>query len=227
MAKVQLSEGQVLRISADDLAEMYYTFKVPEIRARRNCLRMVFQHHELQHLSCYDPSIHHGKKLYISLSALAMGDSLAVEIAQQAHHQVLFQLAGAMRDSERVCYRRCFPRGPFFELLAIDDHIGLQIVSWEDFKNQKPARDTEVFKRAESAYRQVGLVQHQKKKRRCVTEGTFLGSEVDGKVGRVSAPRNRALILMLCTSIISKAGHRHSSFALLCAWLLDSRFNVS
>ena len=39
-----------------------------------------------------------------------------------------------------------------------------------------------------------------------MTEGTFLGSEVDGKVGRVSAPRNRVLILMLCTSIIAKRG---------------------
>ncbi len=203
---VQLADNEMLRISGDDLAEMYYTFRVPETRARRNCLRVVFHHHEVQHMSCYDPSVHHGRKLYIALSALAMGDSLAVEIAQQAHHQVLFQLAGAMRDDERVCYRRCFPRGPFFELLAIDDHIGLQVVTVEDFKNQKPARDTEVFKRAELAYRQVGLVQHQKKKRRCVTEGVFLGSEVDGRVGRVSAPRNRVLILMLCTSVIAMKG---------------------
>ena len=203
---VQLKDDEVLRISADDLAEMYYTFKVPERRAQRNSLRISFHHSELEHLQCYNPALHHGKRLYVALGALAMGDSLAVEIAQQAHHQVLVQLAGAMREHERVCYRRCFPRGPFFELLAIDDHIGLQIISRSDYRLDKPARDTEVFERAGAAYRQVGLVQHPKKKRRRITEGIFLGSEVDGQKGRVSAPRSRILLLMLCTSLMSRKG---------------------
>ena len=48
-----------------------------------------------------------------------MGDSLAVEIAQQAHHQVLFQLAGCMLETERVCYRRCCPRGKFLNFLPL------------------------------------------------------------------------------------------------------------
>ena len=35
-----------------------------------------------------------------------------------------------MIPSERVCYRVPLPRGPFFELLAIDDHVSAQIVPW-------------------------------------------------------------------------------------------------
>ena len=202
---IQLQPHEVVRISADDLSEMYYTFRVPEKRARRNALRMKFQCHELSRFKCFDPSIHRGT-CYLALGSLAMGDSLAVEIAQQAHHQVLFQLAGCMLETERVCYRRCFPRGKFFEFLAIDDHLGLQVLSHSEFKKQKRLRDVEVFERAGEAYRQVGLVQHPRKRRRCVTSGTFLGAEVDGLKGRVSAPRHRIGLLMLCTAIVAYKG---------------------
>ena len=203
---VQLQDSEVVRISADDLSEMYYTFKVPDCRARRNALRMKFDSKELQHFRCFDARFH-GKTCYLALGALAMGDSLAVEIAQQAHHQVLFQLAGCMRESERVCYRRCFPRTKFPEFLAIDDHLGLQILPYEEFLQQKPGRDSEVFERAGQAYRQVGLVQHPKKRKRRVTSGIFLGAEIDGLKGRVSAPRHRIGLLMLCTAIIAYKGH--------------------
>ena len=83
----------MFRVSADDLAEMYYTFKVPSKRARRNCIGVVFDSSSLTHLSCYDPTCHYGKCL-VALSALAMGDSWAVEFAQQSHHNVLRSLAG-------------------------------------------------------------------------------------------------------------------------------------
>ncbi len=202
---VQLQSNEVLRISADDLAEMYYTFKVPDQRAIRNCLRVKFKASELSHLSCFDPAKHYGD-CYISLGALAMGDSLAVEIAQQAHHQVLFQLGGSMRSQERVAYRLCFPRGHFFEFLAIDDHLGLQILTKAEYHSNKRKRDSEVFERAGAAYAQVGLIQHPRKRRRGVTSGVFLGAEVDGILGRVSAPRHRIGMLMLCTSIIARKG---------------------
>ena len=45
-----------------------------------------------------------------------------------------------------------------------------------------------MFHRAGIAYKQVGLIQHPKKKRRGVVNGTFLGADVDGLIGRVSAP---------------------------------------
>ena len=195
---IQLGSEQVVRISADDLAEMYYTFQVPENRARRNCLRMRFSRSEIQHLSCFDPQ-RHNSECYVALSALAMGDNLAVEIAQQAHYQVLMQLGGSMKVSEQVCYRKPFPRGPFYEFLAIDDHLGLQVCSKDFYRNGHPSRDTEVFTQAEKAYQIVGLVQHPNKKKRQVTSGIFLGAEVDGLLGRVSSPRHRVGLLMLCT----------------------------
>eukprot|EP00974_Lingulodinium_polyedra_P117313 11162768-Lingulodinium_polyedra.AAC.1 len=55
-----------------------------------------------------------------------MGDNLAVEIANSVHEGLLKQLCGALRPAEQIIYKRPFPRGPFFEMLNIDDHVGLQ-----------------------------------------------------------------------------------------------------
>lgn len=205
---VQLGSNEVLRISADDLAEMYYTFQVPDARAKRNCIRMKFKPSDLKELNCFDPS-KHDCECYIALGALAMGDSLAVEIAQQAHFQVLVQLAGALQEHERVAYRKPFPRGKFFEFLSIDDHLGLQVLSRSAHRAAIAARDTEVFTKASAAYKAVGLVQHPKKKKRNVTSGIFLGAEVDGIAGKVSAPRHRiglcyALLLLLARVFVPR-----------------------
>ena len=203
---LRLEPHQMVRISADDLAEMYYTIKVPEARAKRNSVGCLFDADELAHLQCFNRFRHHGPCV-IALSALAMGDSWAVEFAQQSHHNVLRFLAGSMLEHQRVAYRKPFPRSSFLEWLAIDDHIGVQVVTFDQFKLKTPLRDTEVFSRAEDAYRTVGLVQHPKKKQREVTEGIFLGAEIDGVEGIVSSPRHRVGALMLCTVLVAKKGH--------------------
>lgn len=217
---LRLEADQLLRISADDLAEMYYTIKVPEARAKRNSVGCLFDASELAHLRCFKSTRHYGPCV-VALNALAMGDSWAVEFAQQAHHNVLRFLAGSMLEHERVAYRKAFPRSSFYEWLAIDDHIGVQVVTKDQFRNRVPLRDNEVFDRAEEAYKVVGLVQHPRKKQRHVTEGTFLGAEVDGKVGLVSAPKHRIGALMLCTVLVAKRGTATPTMlsALLGCWI--------
>ena len=54
---------------------------------------------------------------------MAVGDSFAVEVAQQSHHNVLANLAHAMRPSEAAAYRLPYPRGLTAEYLAVDDHL--------------------------------------------------------------------------------------------------------
>ena len=202
---IRLKPDEIFRVNADDLAEMYYTIKVPDSRAKRNSIGTIFSSDELSHLSCFDASRHRGRCV-VALGALAMGDSWAVEFAQQSHHNVLRFLAGSMLEHQRVAYRRSFPRSDFLEWLSIDDHIGVQILSRAAFRASVRLRDTEVFERAEQAYSQVGLVQHKKKKQRNVTEGVFLGADVDGVKGLVSSPRPRIVVLMLCTALIAQRG---------------------
>lgn len=203
---LHLPEGFMYRFSADDLTDFYYTFKVSDRRALRNCFRMKFQAAELSQLSCFDPLKHSGKELMVCLSTLAMGDSLAVEIAQQSHGNVLRVCAGSMDPSEVLRYRWPVPRGSFIELLAIDDHVGIQRLPIKDYHSNPSLRDTKVFRNAECAYRKVGLVQHEKKRKRNETQGVILGADFDGIAGKVMAPRQRVAILSAITMHLVRIG---------------------
>ena len=202
---LHLEDHEAWRFSADDLTDFYYTFQVSNIRAKRNAFRMIFDADELRHFKSWDPSLS-GLKVLVCLKTLAMGDSLAVEIAQQSHTNVLKKLCGAMLDSETLKYRHPVPRGDFVELLAIDDHIGLQKISKNMVSSTPSLRDTRIFKSAEKAYRDVGLVQHEKKRKRNQLQGILLGADFDGWEGRVMAPRNRVAILCIITLAISLKG---------------------
>ena len=79
-------------------------------------------------------------------------------------------------------YRRPVPRGSFVELLAIDDHIGLQKLPKDSVAVNPKLRDSRVFKAAEKAYRDVGLVQHEKNVKETNFKEFYLGLILmDGK----------------------------------------------
>ena len=199
------SQSAILRLSCDDLSEMYYTFVVPPLRAKRNCLGIKFEPSELRGFNAFNPELHKGS-CYLALNALAMGDCGAVEYAQQAHFNVLASLGGSMRPTEFVAYRRVFPRSDCMEFLSIDDHMTAQVCSRSQLRTRAALRDTEIFAAADSSYPLVGLVPHPGKRRRQVTSGTFLGADIDGLEGLVSAPRHRVGVLMKITALISRRG---------------------
>ena len=205
IALIQLAPDERLVCSSDDLCEFYYTFKVSDLRARRNAIGTPFKAEELAHLTCFDATKHKGE-LLVCLATLAMGDSLAVEIAQQAHVNLLKNKAGCMRPEECLLYRQPIPRGSFFELLTIDDHIGLQKLKGHSSEDGPATRDLAVFTAANKAYEDVGLTAHPGKKQRRVAHTTVLGAELDGSRGRVSAPRGRMAMLCFITSVVVQKG---------------------
>lgn len=205
LSLLHLKPSDMFRISADDLTDYYYTFRVSESRAKRNSLRCIFKRHEVQHLSCFnesDPST----EFLVALKTLAMGDSLAVEVAQQSHFNVLSRLCGAMIPSEVLQYRKPVPRSDFVELLAIDDHVGIQRLPIDQFKHQPPLRDTIIFSKAEKAYKKVGLIQQEKKRKRYLKQATVLGCDFDGEAGIAMAPRSRIQVLSQITLIVASKG---------------------
>lgn len=109
---LHLTEIESLVVSSDDLCEFYYTFVVSHHRARRNAIGIKYHSAEVQHLDCYTTALD-GLEVYICLSTLAIGDGLAVEVAQQSHFNLLQQLAGCMLSHEVIAYRQAIPRGPF------------------------------------------------------------------------------------------------------------------
>ena len=219
IALLSLEPDQCFRFNADDLSDFYYTFRVSRARAKRNAIGVRMFEKDVAGLSCYDPKT--PGPYYPALATLAMGDGHAVEIAQGSHHALLQIEAGSMLDSESLEYRKPIPRGDFIELLAIDDHIGIQRVSHDQLISKTPLRDTEVFDRATSAYSRVGLVSHPGKQKRYQTQGTILGADFDGVRGIVSAPRSRIHLLCLVTSLICSKGTctRHLLNSLVGCWI--------
>ena len=205
LSMLHLPHGTSFRFCADDLTDFYYTFCVSQTRATRNAFRFPFRAEELRHLKCYHQKFE-GKDVLVCLQTLAMGDSLAVEIAQQSHGNVLKKLAGGLRKEEFLRYREPIPRSDFIELLAIDDHVGIQRLKTQDLGLYPSCRDTEIFDRAQSAYQQVGLIQQEKKRKRYQTQGTILGADFDGVAGKVMAPRSRIAILSAIALEISRKG---------------------
>ena len=202
---LRLEPGMSFRYAADDLSDYYYTFRISPSRAIRNSIRCRFQPAELAHLQCASGLRMDGPQL-LSLNTLAMGDSLAVEVGQAAHYGVLRDLAGALLPEEILLYRQPVPRSACVELLAIDDHICIQKVRTEDLSKRMPARDTQIMDNASKAYRQVGLVLNDDKKRRFKTLGVLLGAELDGVRGIVSAPRIRVWSLAVLTALVAERG---------------------
>ena len=201
---LSLEPHQALRYNADDLSDFYYTFRVSPARAKRNAIGVPLYRSEVDELACFPKGA--PGPFYPALATLAMGDNHAVEIAQCSHHSLLQIEAGCMNDCETLEYRKPVPRSDFIEMLAIDDHIGLQKVNIKDLPFKLPDRDTRVFDQSNKAYSKVGLVSHPGKQRRFETEGVLLGADLDGIAGRVSAPRSRILMLILVTSIVCRKG---------------------
>ena len=122
--RISIAPGEWAEISSDDLRGMYYTFRVSPDRARRNALRVAYPVATFHGWSARGPRLE-CLRVAPALNALAMGDNLAVEIANAAHEGLLLSI-GALHPSEQLVHRRPCPRGPFYETLNIDDHIGLQ-----------------------------------------------------------------------------------------------------
>ena len=217
---LHLEPDEVFRFQADDLSDFYYTFRVPHKRALRNIFRMKLDWDEVSSLQCADPQLV-GKPVAVALKTLAMGDSLAVEIAQQAHCNILKQLCGGMIHEETLKYRSPIPRGDFIELLAIDDHVGIQRLKKNDLPMQPWLRDNDIFSASQVAYSKVGLIQQEKKRKRNQTQGIILGADFDGVSGKVMAPRNRVAILSILTLAVARRGvcTRHLMSLILGCWI--------
>eukprot|EP00438_Fugacium_kawagutii_P027310 Skav202710 [mRNA] locus=scaffold654:644734:649143:+ [translate_table: standard] len=205
LSMLHLNPDEMFRISADDLSDFYYTFKVSHARALRNTFRIRLHSHEVQDFHCYHKEFE-GKTLMLSLCTLAMGDNLAVEVAQTAHGSILRSLVGSMRSEEVLRYRHPTPRSSFVELLAIDDHVGIQKLKKRDYSKNPKLRDTAVFDQASKAYSHVKLVLQEKKRKRNMTQSTILGADFDGVEGKVMAPRPRIMMLSLLTVAIALKG---------------------
>ena len=103
-----------------------------------------------------------------------MGDLNAADFCAEAHTKVL-RRHGSLPLDCTVANGRPFPRGPVFEALVLDDHVGLAVGSAvRDGVCQELERS---FAAARVGYDAVGLQAHARKARRGVRGGVVLGAE--------------------------------------------------
>ena len=195
LGQIFIASDQNLVIGSDDLKDFYHGFVVSDIHADRNHIHGVFRGSDFRGFNAYNPEL--DDQLVVGcFRSLAMGTSYAVETAQHAH-SVLLQRASCLRSSDQVAYKFPFPRGPGFELLCIDDHAFLLLVSKAEASRTPDINraDLALFARAADMYHKAKLRTSTKKAVRNSYHATVLGGEIDGKVGEISAPKLRVTVL--------------------------------
>lgn len=207
-----------VRLFSDDIADCYHQFAVSERRARRNHLRFILSASEASEFSGFHAGL--GDAIVPCFKSLGMGDSWAVEIAQHAHHGLL-QSVGLRRPSECVIPGRPLPRGPYLDVLQIDDHIGLELCRPGSLGN----RGQSVFMRAEAAYEKSCLPINRAKAQRADSGGIVLGALLR-QDGVLSAPPEKVLALMIVTARLAYVGHstRKLLQTILGSWIFVAMF---
>lgn len=110
-----------------------------------------------------------------------MGDTNAVDIAQQTHLEILKD-CGTMAPEEVISYRRLLPASDCLEGLYIDDHITVQLVpNRRQRKNQpcKKFRDEEIVDASREQYKKLGIPVSEKKQFTKVYSFQAWGTHVD------------------------------------------------
>lgn len=143
LCNMQLSERDVLAVYSDDLTDYYYEFVVSDLRAKRNVLRGVWPVEAFAGFRALEGVPEGTTHVYASIATMAMGDSLAVELGQNAHLALALR-AHAVHVDELVLLQGRPPRSRYWGGVIQDDHGGLQMeaaAGFDDAGSPVPATD--------------------------------------------------------------------------------------
>ena len=130
-----------------------------------------------------------------------MGDLNSVDVAQWTHRGVLAR-EGCLSHDVRLEYGRPLPPGPVMEGIYIDDHLVVAVVDESEVADPDAAGDSDLLLRVHRAYEAAGLPKADGKSFTREADFVAWGTECQGKVGLVSAPRERRRQLMLLSALL-------------------------
>ena len=181
-----IPKGCSIRASGDDLSNYFYLLKHHEEWLGRNTVGNPIPGHWFPDFGC-SPE----KDYMLSFRVIAMGDSNAVDIAQETHYQILRD-AGCLRGDETIAFKCILPAKATWEGLYIDDHVATQIVPKRASRQRgEKFRDDEIIRDSRARYDELGLPVSQKKRYTKIPKFTAWGTEVDSQTGRVGAPLHK------------------------------------
>ena len=141
-----------------------------------------------------------GFQYVIAFKVICMGDSNAVDLAQQTHLCAL-QSVGCMKEEETLEYRKAIPQGSTMEGLYIDDHLCFQLTSarrrLSSTSPHRPQvqktklRDEEIMEASRCMYERVGWNRSLHKTFDKIQDFTAWGTWVNSASGKVGAPLPR------------------------------------
>ena len=189
-----------------DLREFYYSFKVGEERLQRNALLIRVMPAELRGLRCYDPELEKdGRPVVLGLRTLAMGDSMAVELAQTAHLGILVQL-GMLDETNLLAMGLPPPRKTFFGGVVIDDLILFEKIARVSLGDTGQLESSKQMTAALARYRELGLIPHEGKTFYGSAQSEFWGASLDGEKGLVRASLKRTIPVVYATLGVLRLG---------------------
>lgn len=186
LTQIIVPKGYSVRGSGDDLSNYFYLLKHKEEWLPRNTIGEPVSGEWFSEYGC-DPR----KSYMLSFRVIPMGDTNAVDIAQQTHLEILKD-CGAMTSEEVISYRSPLPASDCLEGLYIDDHITVQLVpNRRQRKNQplKKFRDEEIIEASREQYKKLGIPVSEKKQFTKVYSFQAWGTHVDSQSGRVGTPQ--------------------------------------
>lgn len=204
---IQLLEDEICLVHSTDLRDFYYAFKISGEREARNSLVGAVSPSDFEDFKCFRKDLTGKKRVFLSLRTLAMGDSLAVEIAQTAHLGILVQ-AGLLGRDTLISNELSVPRSSFFGGVVIDDLVFFERMLRHEFEalGEEDGYGCSVMKAALSEYHRVGLLPHPKKTFLNSTQSEFWGCDFNGISGRVHANLKRLIPVMAVTHSIINLG---------------------
>ncbi len=206
LCDIHLAEGEALVTCGTDLREFYYSFKVGEERLRRNALLLRVMPAELRGFRCHDPQLEKdGRPVVLGLRTLAMGDSMAVELAQTAHLGILVQL-GMLDETNLLAMGLPPPRESFFGGVVIDDLILFEKIARSSLGNGDQLESSEKMSAALARYKELGLIPHEGKTFCGSVQSEFWGASLDGEKGLVRANLKRVIPVVYATLGILRLG---------------------
>eukprot|EP00971_Amphidinium_carterae_P339536 6477397-Amphidinium_carterae.1 len=201
-SRLLLPSGGGLFIYAEDASDYYYLLRWPDAQVPHTVVGPGLFPHELDSEALTNAEATFGpqEQWFACLTAPAMGDQKAPEIAQLAHSWLLSE-CGAVDSSCRMCYGSPCPLGQRWSGAYVDDFA--DITAFDDGCESGPFSRAAV---AESSHNQVmevrrqygvvGVVRKESKAVEAAEQAQIWGAFIDGKEKRVSAALGRRALLV-------------------------------
>ena len=206
LTQFELSPDELLAVSAEDLKDFYYFYRVGEERCKRNAIKIVLSIEEARAFRCFQNAPCSPTGRYVpGLATMAMGDRNAVEYGQQSHIRLGLDF-GIFSLQDLLTLRGRVPRDQRFAVgIVIDDLIMLEKLTSEAALLE-PSPASEAADDMVNVYKQVGLKPNDAKRIRRSLKTDFWGAHLDGRKGLVAAQPQRTLPVTLITARVARLG---------------------